>query len=130
MASHRSGFLAGGGAAALLFGLFIAGGLIFIFAGALARANQLEAEAAIASAEVAALQERVDAGTAELGFMDTPRYTEQAARAVGYGEEGERPFRLPADAPDPPTLPRLGNDTADEGPPAPLDAWLTLLFGS
>jgi len=128
MTTPKRGFLERRGAAALLLGLFVAGGLVFVFAGTLARATELEAEAAAARADVAVLRERVAAGLAEIEFIDTETFTTQAARSVGYGEQGEQQFRLPPDAPDPAAIPPLGSAPRDTAAASPLEAWLELLF--
>jgi cell division protein FtsB len=128
MAQQRRGFLERRGAAALLLVLFIAGGLIFVFAGTLARATELESEAAAARADVAVLERRVEAGLAEIEFIKSDTFTSQAGRGVGYGEEGETPFRLPADAPPPADIPLLGLGGSDAGDLTALEAWLRLLF--
>jgi cell division protein FtsB len=118
------------GAATLVFVLFVLAGVVFVFAGTLARATELEEQAARARAEVAALEARLEAGNAEVESLRTDRFIEQQARAVGYGERGEVPFRLPEDAPSPEPIPALGASTGDETVSAPLDAWLELLFGA
>src|SRR3990172_8734186 len=102
MSMPRSGFLERRGAAALVFGLFVAGGLFFVFAGTLARATELEEQAARARAEVAALEARVEAGRAEVEFLKSDPFLEQQARALGYGTRAEESFRLPDDAPSAP----------------------------
>ncbi|MFV2063791.1 MAG: hypothetical protein ACC726_09810 [Chloroflexota bacterium] len=130
MGTQGRGLLERRSAAFLLFGLFVAGGLIFVFAGTLARANELEAEAALARADVAVLQARVEAGLAELEFIDSDTFTSQAARAVGYGEAGETFFRLPADAPPADAIAALGSGSDDGRAQSPLEAWLELLFES
>jgi cell division protein FtsB len=118
------------GAATLVFVLFVLGGVVFVFAGTLARATELEQQAARARAEVAALEARLEAGNAEVESLRNDRFLEQQARAVGYGEKGEVPFRLPEDAPSPAPIPALGTSSRDETMSAPLDAWLELLFGA
>jgi cell division protein FtsB len=130
MSILRSGFLERRGAAAILFGLFVAGGIVFVFAGTLARATELEQEAARARAEVAALEERLAAGKAEVEFLTSDRFLEQQARIVGYGERGEQPFRLPEDAPSPEPIVPLGSRADRSVASAPLEAWLELLFGA
>ena len=114
----------------MLLGLFVAGGLIFVFAGTLARATELEAEAALARADYALLEARVEAGLAELEFIETETFIDQAARAVGYGDAGETPFRLPPDAPEAKAIPPLGASERDTAAQEPLEAWMRLLFGS
>ncbi len=69
------------GAAAIVFGLFVVGALIFVFAGTLTRAGELEREAEVKRAEVAALEARLAAGTAELEFIETDAFVRQQARA-------------------------------------------------
>jgi len=118
------------GAAAIVFGLFVAGGVVFIFAGTLARPTELEEQAARARAEVAALEARVEAGRAEVEFLKTESFMEQQARAVGYGTKAEQRFRLPADAPAPPAIAVLGSESAETVRQTPLQAWLDLLFGA
>jgi cell division protein FtsB len=118
------------GAAALVLGLFVLAGIVVVFAGTLARATELEQQAARARAEVAALEARLEAGYAEVEALRQDRFLEQQARAVGYGERGEVPFRLPEDAPSAEPIPALGWSTSSETAGAPLDAWLDLLFGA
>lgn len=130
MSILRTGFLERRGAAAIVFGLFVAGGIVFVFAGTLARATELEQDAARARAEVAALEERLAAGNAEVEFLRSERFLEQQARVVGYGERGERPFRLPEDAPSPEPIVPLGSRADRSIASAPLEAWLELLFGA
>jgi hypothetical protein len=130
MSTTQRGFLERRGAAALLLGLFVAGGVVFVFAGTLTRATELEAAAARARADVAALEERVALGVAEIEFIKTDTFVNQAARSVGLGGEGEVLFRLPAGAPEPAAVPPLGSEVADAAELPPLDAWLELLFES
>ena len=130
MSILRNTFLERRGAAAIVFGLFVAGGIVFVFAGTLARATELEQEAARARAEVAALEERLAAGNAEVEFLRSDRFLEQQARVVGYGERGEQPFRLPEDAPSPEPIVPLGSPADRTVASAPLEAWLELLFGA
>ncbi len=125
-----SGFLERRGAAVIVFGLFVAGGIVFVFAGALSRATELEQEAARARAEVATLESRLMEGNAEVEFLKSDRFLEQQARVVGYGERGEVPFRLPDEAPSPEPIVPLGRLTETPVSGAPLEAWLELLFGA
>ncbi len=118
------------GAAALVLGLFVAVGLIVIFAGTLTRATELEQLAAVQRASVAAMQEQLDAAQAEVQFLESDELVEQHARALGLGYRGERAFQLAADAPSPEPIVPLGSDTAQVRVAAPLDAWLDLLFGA
>lgn len=118
------------GAAAIVFGLFVVGALIFVFAGTLTRAGELEREAEVKRAEVAALEARLAAGTAELEFIETDAFVRQQARANAYGRGDETPFSLPADAPTAPPLRPLGSVDRDALAATPLEAWLALLFGA
>jgi cell division protein FtsB len=117
-------------AAGVVFGLFVAGGLLVLFAGTLARATELEREAAQARAEIAALEARLESGRAEVEFMGSDAFVEQRARAEGYGARAEVPFRLPEDAPSPPPLESLGADEETPRAGSAFDAWMTLLFGA
>lgn len=130
MSMQRRGILERRGAAAIVFGLFVAGGVVFVFAGTLARATELEAQAAQARAEVAALEARAEVGRAEIEFMKGDAFIEQQARAAGYGQKGELRFRLPDDAPPPPPLVALGTRSDGTAAESPLEAWMELLFGT
>jgi cell division protein FtsB len=117
---------------AVAVGLVVAAWIVLAFgrqlgaaSAAQARAEALAAEAERRSAEVAALE-------AELELIQRPAYLRQQARAYGLGTPDEIPFAidpnappLPADAPGSAAT-RLG-ERADA--PAPLDVWLTILFG-
>lgn len=116
--------------AVVLLGLFAAGWLVFIFAGALARTNDLDARLTDARAQTAALEAQVEAGYAEIEFIKTDAYLEQAARGLGLGEQGEQSFALPDDAPPAQPIPLLGSPASDGLTSTPLEAWLELLFGS
>lgn len=110
--------------------LFAAGWIAFIFAGSIARATDLEAQLDDARLRTAALKAEVDAGLAELKFVESTAFLEQAARSIGFGTEDEQAFALPADAPPPAPVPIVGATTSRTLPEAPLEAWLELLFGS
>ena len=130
MSMGRSGFFERRGAAAIVFALFVAGGIIFIFAGTLARATELEQEAAIERAEVAALEELLAASEAEVAFIVDDGLLAQQARAGGLGESDEVRFALPPDAPSPEPIVPLGGRADRSVAAAPLEAWLELLFGA
>lgn len=130
MSRQRGGLLERRGAAAIVFGLFVAAGVIFVFAGALARATELDEQAAHARAEIAALEERLEAGRAEVEFLKTDASLEQQARALGYGTRGEQPFRLPDGAPSPPPITAIGTNPSGPTSASPLEAWLELFFGA
>ena len=109
--------------------LFAAGWIAFIFAGSLARASDLDAQLDDARIRTAALKAEVDAGFAELKFIETPAFLEQAARSIGFGTTDEQAFALPAGAPPPMAVPVIGSSASRSVPEVPLDAWLELLFG-
>lgn len=129
MSAGRRRPLRGGRAAGLVFGLFVAGGLVIIFGGTLARSTDVEAEAARLRAEVQLLEARVAAGEAEIEFLEGEAFLLQQARQEGYGERGETAFALPPDAPSPAPLPSIGSGARGETRRAPFDAWMALLFG-
>ena len=112
-----------------MLGLFVAGGLVFVFAGTLSRATRSEAEAATARAGVAALEAQVEAGQAEIEFVESREFIDQFARSVDYGAAGETSFQLPEDAPSPPPIEPVGNRASSGRQPAPLEAWIDLLLG-
>jgi len=93
-------------------------------------------QAADASAQVDRLREsnaelraRVEALAAEKRIVTSPIFVGVAGRAHGYGDPNERAFGLLPGGPPPP---RLADETASVAGDAgsPLDAWLTLLFGT
>jgi hypothetical protein len=111
----------------------VAGWILFTFArqvgeaaDATARAERVRAENATVSAELERL-------TAELTFIQDPRFVAQQARAYGIGTRKERPFTLAADA-SPVPVDAPGSDTRRIGyrevVRTPLEAWGQLLFGS
>src|SRR3972149_9816887 len=113
VASRRIGLERRG--AALVFTLFVAGGLLFVFAGALTRANELEAVAAQARRVNEDLEALIQAGYHEVEYIRSDAYMDLAARAIDWGIPGEEPFRLPDDAPSPQPVPVLG--AGGGGPP-------------
>ena len=130
MTAPRQGTLQGRRAAAIVFGLFVAVGLIVVFGGTLTRSTDIEAQAAQARAANAALEAQVAAGKAELLFLESDAFVLQQARALGLGAEGERRFTLPDDAPPPDSITPLGGGDDDGPAVAPFDAWMELLFGA
>jgi hypothetical protein len=118
------------GATALVFGAFVATAVVVVFAGTLTRATELERQVALASAAVEELEGRLAAGDVELRFIESDEFVQQQARALGFGERGERAFRLPDDAPSPPPVPVLGEVAGPTLPTTPLDDWMELLFGA
>jgi hypothetical protein len=82
--------------------------LVVVFAGILARADELEASQRVEQEEVESLTIHAELADREIEFVETDAFVQQAARGEGYGGEGERAFRLPDDAPPPPTIRPLG----------------------
>ena len=116
--------------ALVVAGVVVAGWLAFVFAGTLGRADDLEAQAQAARAQVRALEDRLALGRAEVDFVSSDAFVEQSARSLGWGAEGEVAFALPEDAPPPPPVPILGAEPEpglDEGP---LGSLLRLVTGS
>jgi len=95
-------------------------------ADATVRADRVRAENVTISADLARL-------TAELAFIQDPRFVAQQARAYGIGARKERPFTLAADA-SPLPGDAAGSETRRVGyrevERTPLEAWAQLLFGS
>lgn len=95
-------------------------------ADASARADRARATNTSLATELARLQ-------AELTLIQEPRFVSLEARAYGVGARGERGFTLAAGAPSlPPDAPgsasqRIGHRDVRR---TPLEAWLTLLFGT
>lgn len=129
MKSFRHGPGQGRRAAALVFSLFVGVGLILVFGGALARSTAIEAEAERTRAEIEVLKARVAAGADEIAFYDTEASVLWQARANGYGEPGEQPFRLQATAPSPAPIVPVGPGDPEHRARTPFDAWMDLLFG-
>ena len=111
-----------------MFGLFVAGGLLLVFASTLTRSTHLEAQAEEARAEIAALEERFAAGRAEVEFMKGEPFVEQYARGLGYGKDSETVFTLEEDSPSPVPITPIGSEAQDGLPAAPFEAWMELLF--
>ena len=86
----------------------LGGWLVFVFAGVLARADELEGSAEAASRQVELLKDRVKLAEEEITFVTSEAFVEQAARAIGLGRKLELGFRLDEDAPPPAPLPLLG----------------------
>jgi cell division protein FtsB len=103
--------------------------LVLVFGSALARSDAVEREAAQARAELAALEQRLEAGRAEIELMQTDHFLSMQARAYGRGRTGERPFALEAGAPSAVPIVPLGARPEVVESPTPLEEWLELLFG-
>ena len=130
MSSLHRGPLHGRRAAAAVFGLFVAAGLVLVFSGTLARSTDIEAEAARLQADIAMLEARVAAGADEIAFLETDESVPWQARVQGYGGPGETLFSLPENAPSPEPIRPLGGRAEEGRARAPIDAWLELLFGA
>lgn len=114
----------------ILVGMLVAGWLVFIFAGALNHAEEVDEIAAQLRQDNAELQRRVEAGRGEMEWVRKNPFLDLQARAYGFGSAGERSFALPDDAPSPPPLELLGAGTERAATRTPLDEWLDLLFGA
>jgi cell division protein FtsB len=117
------------GIATFVIGIVLVGGLIVVFAGSLTRSADVGAEADQTRAEIAKLDERVEAGRAEIEYLATDEYVDQVARSLGLGERGEKPFALPPDAPSPAPITPIGSQPGNATGQTPFDAWMELLFG-
>lgn len=108
--------------------------LVIVFAKALGDVDRATARRAAVAAEAATLQARLDADHRELALVQTDGFQRLQARAYGMGEPGEIAFSLPPDAPPPPAITPLGDarpaTAGTRTTTAPLDAWLTILFGN
>lgn len=114
----------------LLVGLLVvAFWLVLTFGRSLAQLNEASHREAAMAAETNALQAELDAGRRELMLIQTNAFQALQARALGYGENGELVFTLPADAPPPDHVVPLGAAGAAQARQTPLEAWLDLLFG-
>ena len=112
-----------------MVGFGVCAWLVLVFGRALADANAIDADAARAQAENAALRARVEAGRREIAFIQTDTFLSLEARAYGMGQPGERAFALEPGAASPEPIVPLGSEPSAAHPAAPLDDWLALLFG-
>lgn len=109
--------------------LVVAFWLLLTFGRSLAQLNEASQREAAMTAETNALQAELDAGRRELTLIQTDAFQALQARALGYGENGELVFTLPAEAPPPDHVIPLGAGDAAQAKQTPLEAWLDLLFG-
>ncbi len=130
MSSLRQTSLQGRRALGLFVGLALVVLLLAVFTGALTRSTDIESRAEQARAEIRLLQDRVAAGDAEVAFIQSDDFVQQQARAVGFGEKGEKVFALPPNAPVPDPIVPIGPVDAEGPAKAPFDAWMELLFGA
>jgi cell division protein FtsB len=104
--------------------------LVVIFGRAIADSNALSQRLAQESSINAQMRAEVDAGRAEIDFIQTEPFLQFQARADGMGAAGERAFALEPNAPSPPPLTPLGADHPQtDTTTTPLEDWLRLLFG-
>jgi hypothetical protein len=104
--------------------------LLITFGRALGQLNDATQREATAAAETRTLQAQLEAGRRELMLVQTDAFQALEARALGMGSQGEKIFALAADAPPPPGLVPLGQNSASAAQESPLEAWLELLFGN
>ena len=83
--------------------------LVIVFTGILSRADELEAAERLEQRQVEELATHADLADREIEFVESDDFVQQAARGQGFGQAGERAFRLPEDAPPPPTIRPLGH---------------------
>jgi hypothetical protein len=119
----------------LLIGLAIVGvWLVLVFARALGDVDHATARQQVIASEASALEARLSADKRELALVQTDAFQRLQARAYGLGAAGEVAFSLPQDAPSAPPITPLGGAQAATSSAvektSPLDAWLSLLFGS
>jgi hypothetical protein len=86
------------------------------------RTDALRVENASLAAQYAARQR-------ELLTVQSGAFVRLEARAYGMGAPGERTFALRPGSPSPQPIRLLGSETTSTPPGAPIDAWMTLLFG-
>lgn len=103
--------------------------LVLVFGRAISQSNEVAAQAAALRSQDAALAQQVSDREAELSVIQSPAFLALEARAYGYGEPSEQVFALQPGAPLPPSITPLGAEPSAAPPPAPLEAWLQLLFG-
>lgn len=115
-----------------LAGLIAATWITFAFARQIGAAGELTDRAAALRSGNVELETRVAELQAELELVQRPEYVALSARRFRLGERDEIPFTLAPDAP--PLAPDAPGSAATaigaSGPEAaPIEAWLTLLFG-
>jgi hypothetical protein len=114
-------------------GVLLVGWVIAGFIGQAGDTTRAAERAAAVRAENRASEREVAGLRAEVSLVTEPRWVAQQARSYNLGSSREIPFvlapgasPLPADAPGSAAR-RLGTTAAS---PAPLDVWMTVLFGS
>ena len=114
---------------AAVIGLLLVVWIVLVFARAVAATSAARDRAASLRADNAAQEARLAAEQDELTIVQGQPFVRLQARAYGLGSPGERPFSLAADAPSPRPITPLGAPPVPSRPPAPVEAWLDLLFG-
>ena len=118
-----------GRTAGLIVLLLVSIWLVAVFGRALAEANTLAERQAQEQQINDQLRARVNAGRAEISYIQTAPFLHFESRAYGMGGPGEHAFALATDAPPPPSLTPLGGDPTPSVPSTPLDDWIALLLG-
>jgi len=113
---------------ATIVGVVVAAWIVLAFGRTLTTLNAATERQSQMAAEAAALVRRLDAGNREFALVQSDGFQRFQARAFGMGAPGEQVFSLDPDIAPPPIVP-LGGPTTETLAQAPLDAWLTLLFG-
>lgn len=117
---------------AALVAVLLAAWIVLLFVRQVGAASTATAEADALAAGNIGLRSKVASLERELELIARPRYVNQQARGYGLGAPNEIPFALAADAPPlPEDAPgsaalRVGTPRVDV---APLERWLTVLFG-
>lgn len=117
---------------AILMSALLAAWIVIAFARQVGEASDATARAQDIASTNAAMRIEVAALERELELIARQRYVEQQARAYGLGGSGETPFTLAPDAPPlPPDAPGSAALRVGARPDgvAPLERWLTVLFG-
>jgi len=118
---------------AFVLGGMLAAWIIIVFARQVSEAAAATTRAGAAAERNAELRLEVGALTRELQLIQRQAYVLQQARGYGLGAQDDVPFTLAADAPplaaDAPgsAAVRVGAELERR---SPLDAWLSLIFGS
>ncbi len=117
---------------AILMSALLAAWIVIAFARQVGEASDATARAQDIASTNAAMRIEVAALERELDLIARQRYIQQQARAYGLGASSETPFTLAADAPplpeDAPGSAALRVGARPDGM-APLERWLTVLFG-
>jgi len=102
---------------------------VLAFARTMTQLSDATARTAAVRADNATLTQRLAAAQTEAALLQSDAYLRFAARSFGMGGPGERAFGLAPGAPAPAEIVPLGAAPTAKAPAAPLDNWLSLLFG-